>query len=83
MKVAIIGKGRVGTALATGLKRAGHEIVFGHRDPKEPVRDAAKWGEVIILAVPFSAVEQVAKEIGSLADGKSVVDVTNVLGPKG
>jgi len=42
MKIAIIGKGHVGTALATGLKRAGHEVRFGHRDPKEPVRDAVE-----------------------------------------
>jgi predicted dinucleotide-binding enzyme len=52
LKIAIIGKGNVGTALSKGLGRAGHEIKFGHRDPKEPVSEAAKWGEVIILAVP-------------------------------
>ena len=81
MKIAVIGKGRVGTALATGLKRKGHEIRFGHRDPKEPVVDAARWGEVIILAVPYHAVKEVAEVLGSNVDGKVVVDVTNVLGP--
>jgi len=49
MKIAVIGKGNVGTALAAGLQRAGHEIRFGHRDPKGSVQDAAKWGEVILL----------------------------------
>ncbi len=34
MRIGIIGKGNVGTALATGLSRAGHEIKFGHRDPR-------------------------------------------------
>jgi predicted dinucleotide-binding enzyme len=81
MKVAIIGKGNVGTALAAGLKRAGHEIRFGHRDQAEPVLSAAKWGDVIVLAVLFSAVRKVAKEIESAADGKPLVDVTNALGP--
>ena len=52
MKIAIIGKGNVGTALHKGLSKAGHETKFGHRDPAEPVADAAKWGEIIILAVP-------------------------------
>ena len=52
MKIAIIGKGNVGTALHKGLSRAGHETKYGHRDPAEPVAEAAKWGEVIILAVP-------------------------------
>jgi len=81
VKIAVIGKGHVGTALATGLKRKGHEIRFGHRDPKEPVLDAAKWSEVIILAVPYRTVKDVARVLGSAVDGKVVVDVTNVLGP--
>lgn len=79
MRIGIIGKGNVGTALATGLSRAGHEIRFGHRDPKEPVAEAAKWGEVIILAVPHSAAADVAKSVGSAVDGKTVIDVSNAV----
>jgi len=80
MKIGIIGKGHVGNALATGLSRAGHEIKFGHRDPEEPVAEAAKWGEVIIFAVPHDAVADVAEAVGSTADGKVVLDVTNAIG---
>jgi predicted dinucleotide-binding enzyme len=79
MKIGIIGKGNVGTAIATGLTRKGHEVKFGHRDPKEPVSEAAKWGEVIILAVPHDAAADTAKELGSAADGKTVIDVSNAL----
>lgn len=79
MKIAIIGKGNVGSALAAGLGRKGHEIRFGHRDPKEPAPDAARWGEVIILAVPYGAIRDAAKEIGSAADAKTLIDVTNAL----
>ncbi len=79
MKIGIIGKGKVGTALSLGLSRAGHEIRFGHRDPKEPVEEAAKWGDVIILAVPFSNVPDAARAIGSEADNKVLIDATNVL----
>jgi predicted dinucleotide-binding enzyme len=79
MKIAIIGKGNVGKALGVGLKRAGHEVRFGHRDPKEPVRAAAEWGNVIILAVPYQATRDAAEQIGSAADGKVVIDVTNAL----
>lgn len=79
MKVGIIGKGNVGTAIAVGLTRKGHEVKFGHRDPKEPVLEAAKWGEVIILAVPHGAAADTAKELGSAADGKPVIDVSNAL----
>jgi predicted dinucleotide-binding enzyme len=81
MKVAIIGKGNVGKAIASGL-RPKHEIKFGHRDPIEPVRQAAQWGEVIILAVPYGAAQNVVKELGSAADGKTVIDVSNALTDK-
>jgi len=79
MRIGIIGKGNVGTALATGFSRAGHEIKFGHRDPKEPVDEAAKWGDVIIMAVPFGSVPDAARAIGSASDGKPLIDVTNAL----
>lgn len=79
MRIGIIGKGHVGTALAEGLSRKGHEIKHGHRDPKEPVIDAAKWGEVVILAVPYAAADDVAREIVSVVDGKIVLDVSNAL----
>ena len=80
MKIGIIGKGKVGTAIAQGLSRKGHEIRHGHRDPKEPVSEAAKWGEIVFLAVPYENVTDTVKEIGSAADGKVLVDVTNAVG---
>jgi predicted dinucleotide-binding enzyme len=79
MKIAIIGKGHVGSALGAGLVRTGHEIKFGHRDPRESVSDAVNWGELIIMAVPFGEVENAVKEIGRAADGKVLIDVTNPL----
>ncbi len=83
MKVAIIGKGNVGTAIGKGLANKGHEVKFGHRDPKEPVAEAAKWGEIIVLAVPYSAASAVAQEVGSAADGKIVIDVSNAIASNG
>jgi ketopantoate reductase len=47
MRVGIIGKGNVGTAIGAGLTRAGHQAKFRHRDPKEPVVEAAKYGDVV------------------------------------
>ncbi len=79
MKIGIIGKGNVGSAIAAGLTRAGHEVKHGHRDPKEPIAEAAKWGEVIILAVPYESVADTVKAIGAFADGKVLVDVTNAV----
>jgi predicted dinucleotide-binding enzyme len=68
LKIGIIGKGHVGTAIGEGLTRRGHQVKHGHRDPKEPVAEAAKWGEVIILAVPYENVTDATKAIGSTAD---------------
>ena len=39
-KIAILGSGRVGSALAKALTRAGHNITFGSRDPEAA---KAKW----------------------------------------
>ena len=82
MKIAIIGKGNVGTALSNGLSGK-HETKFGHRDPAEPVADAAKWGEVIILAVPHGNANAAIEEIKPYADGKIVIDVINAVGSNG
>jgi predicted dinucleotide-binding enzyme len=79
MKIAIVGKGHVGTSLGKGLERAGHQVRYGHRDPEETVPAAANWGDLIIMAVPFGEVKNAVKEIGSAADGKVLIDVTNPL----
>lgn len=80
MKIAIIGKGSVGSALCNGLSGK-HETKFGHRDPAEPVAEAAKWGDVIILAVPHNNADDAIEEIKPYADGKTVIDVMNAIGP--
>lgn len=50
------------------------------KDPAA-VREAASWGEVIILAVPFGAIDATAGEMGTGIDGKIVVDASNALTP--
>jgi hypothetical protein len=79
MKIAIIGKGNVGTALSIGLSGK-HEVKFGHRDPAEPVAEAAKWGEIIILAIPHNNANDAREEIRPYVDGKIVIDVMNAIG---
>jgi predicted dinucleotide-binding enzyme len=78
VKIAIIGKGNVGSALSSGFSGK-HELKFGHRDPTEPVADAAKWGEIIILAIPHKGVNDAIEKIRPYADGKIVIDVTNAV----
>lgn len=75
-KIAIIGDGNVGSALRRGLERAGYEV---RATGKEDVAGTAQWGEVIILAVPFGAVDDAVRTMGEAVDGKVLIDVTNAL----
>ena len=81
MKIAIVGKGNVGKALAAGLDRTKHEVRFASRDLREPVRDTVEWGDVTILAVPWTEHRSVVTDGGKAFDGKTIVDVSNVLTP--
>ncbi len=79
-KVAVIGKGNVGSALGSGLERAGYDVRLVGKDPGR-AREAAAWGQVIILATPYGALDEVIREMGDAASGKPLVDATNVLAP--
>jgi len=94
MKVGIIGTGDVGRALALGLSGARHEVALGSRNPgnAEPPppaligtrKEAASWGDVVILAVPFHAVPDTVQAMGPNAlNGKVLVDATNAVGTTG
>jgi 8-hydroxy-5-deazaflavin:NADPH oxidoreductase len=75
-KIAIIGSGNVGSALKRGLEKAGYEVRNSQRGT---ARETAKWGELLILAVPFTALDDVVPELGDSVNRKTVVDVTNAL----
>ncbi|MEA2607884.1 MAG: 8-hydroxy-5-deazaflavin:NADPH oxidoreductase [Chloroflexota bacterium] len=91
MKIAIIGSGNVGRALATSFTRAGHQVVLASRDPEHAGEVAAATGarsasssaeaaasaELVVLAIPFASAGDVATEIREAVAGKPVIDVTN------
>ena len=80
-KIGIIGKGHVGAALHQGLQRAGYEVKMTGKG--DAVRTTAAWAEILILAVPYTALDAALAAMGSAVDGKTLVDVTNVLGADG
>ena len=88
MNVAIIGRGSVGTSLGRALGRAGHQVVFGVRDPmagvpgERGIAEAVARADATILAVPFKAVAEVIGSAGNLT-GKVLIDATNPLGMVG
>ncbi len=78
-KIGIIGTGNVGSALARGIKSAGREVRSAGEEPTE-VRDTAAWADILVLAVPFEALDDVAAKIRPFVEGRKIVlDVTNAL----
>ena len=63
-----------------GRPRTGGLSAVGN-EPKAVV-ETAKWAELIILAVPFKALDDAVKEMGESANGKPLVDVTNLYSPE-
>jgi hypothetical protein len=91
MKVAIIGAGNVGKALAGSATKAGHTVSITANDPQHAQdaakathahaassnRDAVKDADLVVLAVPAKTVEGIVSALASDLDGKVIVDVTN------
>lgn len=93
MRIGILGSGKVGRALAKGWTDCGHEVVFGTRSPGAPrqepglaglrflaVEEAARFGQVVVLATPFGAAREVLASLGDFLD-RVLVDCTNPLKP--
>jgi hypothetical protein len=93
VKIAIIGAGKVGSAIARAGVRTGHAVTLTAADADTARRVAGQVGvsaagsnaaaaqdaDVVVLAVPFAAVSSVAEEIHDAAAGKIVIDATNPL----
>jgi predicted dinucleotide-binding enzyme len=93
MRIAVVGAGSVGGALGFGWSEAGHDVVFAVRDLGSPSANeaAARGGqlvslgeaadaEVVVLAVPWTAMDATLEALGDLA-GRIVVDATNPVSP--
>ncbi|HUS29210.1 MAG TPA: NAD(P)-binding domain-containing protein [Kofleriaceae bacterium] len=80
-KIGIIGNGNVGGALSRGLASARQDVRIVDNEPAQ-VRATAEWADIVILAVPFGAVSNVATTIAPAVEGKTIIDVTNALTEK-
>jgi hypothetical protein len=95
MQVAIVGSGNVGKALAGALTRAGHAVTLTASNPDnakaaaeqtgaasaESNQDAIRPAEVVILAVPYPALDAVLSQDRDALAGKVLVDTTNRVDP--
>src|SRR5450759_3738142 len=91
MKIAIIGSGKVGKALARSGVRAGHQVTLSASSADNAAEaakatgahaatsnvEAVKDAEIVIVAVPYDKLGEVFRGLGSSVDGKVVVDATN------
>src|SRR5690349_2446488 len=92
LKIGIIGTGDIGGALARHWARAGHQLIISSRHPEQlqslatelgpnvktgTPREAAAFGEVILLAVPYGATPQVGRDLAAELKGKIVLDAGN------
>ncbi len=97
MKIAIIGTGNVGGALATQWAKAGHDILLGVKDLSNfkgqellknpntqvfPISEAVKKAEVILIATPAPAAVEVTKSLGDTT-GKIIIDSMNIVMGRG
>ena len=96
MRIAVIGAGRIGGNAARLFAKAGHEVLVSFsRDPRKlealaaeiggracTPRDAVAFGEVVMMSVSWTLVDDVLAQAGSL-DGKVVIDTTNQFGREG
>jgi len=77
-RIGIIGDGNVGSALRSGLEKAGYPVRAVGKDPAK-VAETGAWAEVVVLAVPFPAIDSALQSLGGTVSGKTLVDVTNAL----
>lgn len=88
MKIAVIGTGKMGRGFASALSSR-HKVVFGSRDPARAAKvvratgaagaasyaEAASGADIVILAVPWKAMDETLPALGKLT-GKVIVDIS-------
>ena len=90
MKIAVIGTGRMGTALARGIAGAHRELIIGARNANKATALAKQIGaqveaggisasikaaDLVVMALPYEANLAALKDVD--ASGKILVDVSN------
>jgi predicted dinucleotide-binding enzyme len=92
MKIGIVGAGKMGGTLAGLWAKAGHDVMISSRHPEDlqaeaekmgpnvhvgTAREAAAFGPIVVIAMPYGQWPQISDEIKSETVGKTVIDLTN------
>jgi predicted dinucleotide-binding enzyme len=91
-RIGIIGSGNVGSAIGRTWVNQGHEVMFasrrlehdkalaarlGHGARAGTPEEAARFGEVALLAVPYGALPELGKRLKNYLAGKVIIDACN------
>lgn len=92
LRIGIIGAGHIGGNLARLWVKAGHEVLLSSRHPEslKPLatslgpkahvgtpREAAAFGDVVLISVPYGALPQIGRDLSHELAGKIVLDTGN------
>lgn len=92
MRIGIVGSGRIGGTLGELWVKAGHQVMFSSLDLEHDKalaarlgpaaragtpREAAAFGEVMLISVPYSALPQLGRDLAGDIKGKVVLDTCN------
>ncbi|HET7753902.1 MAG TPA: NAD(P)-binding domain-containing protein [Anaeromyxobacteraceae bacterium] len=92
LKIGIIGAGRIGGTLASHWAKAGHEVLVSSRHPDQlkeltrslgpkgragTPREAATFGDVVLVSVPYKALPEIGRDLAKELKGKVVIDTGN------
>lgn len=92
LKIGIIGTGKIGGTLARHWVKAGHEVFVSSRHPEELAglvkelgpkahagtpREAAAFGSVVLVSVPYGAMPQIGMDFAKELAGKVIIDTSN------
>jgi 8-hydroxy-5-deazaflavin:NADPH oxidoreductase len=92
LKIGIIGTGNIGGTLASLWVKAGHEVLVSSRHPDQLAglvrslgararagtpREAARFGDVVLISVPYGALPQIGRDLRAELSGKIVLDTGN------
>ena len=92
LQIGIIGSGKVGSALGKAWLNTGHQVMFssqhleddqqlastlGSRAHAGTPREAAAYGSVLLIAVPYAALPTLGVELGELINDKIIIDASN------
>jgi len=92
MKITVVGTGFIGGVLGRALATGGQDVTFASRHPEDDdvagetgarvtsVADGLVGADVVLLALPGGAVEDLVNENGAALAGKLVIDATNQMG---